>query len=102
MPEVKIEFRNVSKTFYPPGKGSGPVIAVRDLNFKVQANEITCFIGPSGCGKSTILNLIAGFLEPTEGEIQFKGQPLSGIGPDRMMVFQGRFSFHDVSFTGNA
>ncbi len=101
MAEVKIEFRNVTKTFYPPGKGSESVIAVRDLSFKVQANEITCFIGPSGCGKSTILNLIAGFLEPTVGEVEFKGHPLSGIGPDRMMVFQSPVLFPWMTVMNN-
>jgi len=101
VPEVKIEFKKVSKTFYPPGKGSEPVLAVRDLNFKVSSNEVTCFIGPSGCGKSTILNLIAGFIEPTEGEVLFQGTPLSGIGPDRVMVFQSPVLFPWMTVLNN-
>jgi NitT/TauT family transport system ATP-binding protein len=51
------------------------------------------FLGPSGCGKSTILKAVAGLLAPEAGSIAIDGQPVSGTGRDRGMVFQGYTSF---------
>ena len=53
--------------------------AVRDSNFEVARGEFFGLLGPSGCGKSTTLNLVAGFLEPTEGEIRLSGKLLNGV-----------------------
>jgi ABC-type nitrate/sulfonate/bicarbonate transport system ATPase subunit len=58
-------------------------------------------IGPSGCGKSTILNLIAGFLQPTEGQILVGGKPVSGPGRDRGMIFQQYSSFPHLTVIEN-
>ena len=58
-------------------------------------------IGPSGCGKSTILNLIAGFLQPTEGEVLVGGQPIPGPGRDRGMIFQQYSSFPHLTVMKN-
>jgi ABC-type nitrate/sulfonate/bicarbonate transport system ATPase subunit len=58
-------------------------------------------IGPSGCGKSTILNLIAGFLKPTEGEILVGGKPVPGPGRDRGMIFQQYSSFPHLTVLQN-
>src|SRR3990170_2345332 len=81
----KIEFQKVSKTFGTPG---GKVEAVREIDLKIAENEIVCFVGPSGCGKSTLVNLAAGFLLPTEGQVLTDGRPVTQPGPDRAVVFQ--------------
>ncbi len=60
---------------------------------KPQVGELGVFLGPSGCGKSTILKALAGLLEPDSGRILIDGQPISGTGRDRGMVFQSYTSF---------
>src|SRR5205807_495329 len=80
-----VEFRNVTVRF-------GSVTALHDVSFAIEdepdRGEFISLIGPSGCGKSTILNLIAGFLQPTQGTILVGGQPILGPGRDRGMIFQ--------------
>ena len=63
-----------------------PVLS--DASFSLEAGEFVCLLGPSGCGKTTLLNLIAGFLSPSGGELAFEGRPIAGPGPDRAVVFQ--------------
>lgn len=73
------------------------VQAVEDVNLTVAnkpgVGELAVFLGPSGCGKSTILKAVAGLLEPDAGTILLDGQPVSGTGRDRGMVFQSYTSF---------
>jgi osmoprotectant transport system ATP-binding protein len=66
-----IILRQVTKIF---GDGSP---AVSNVNAKILPRQTTVLIGPSGCGKSTLLRLIIGLLEPTSGEIEFDGQPVT-------------------------
>ncbi len=81
----QIEVRHVSLIYDTP---SGPVNAVEDASFSMEASQFLCLVGPSGCGKSTLLNIIAGFLKPTSGEILIGGNPVTGYGMDRGVVFQ--------------
>lgn len=80
-----IEVQGVSLVYDTP---DGPVKAVQDVRFTVEGSEFLCLVGQSGCGKTTMLNIIAGFLTPTAGEIRIGGKPVTGRGLDRGIVFQ--------------
>ena len=60
------------------------LIAVNKVNFHIDANEILGLIGPNGAGKTTLVNVIAGVYAPSQGDIQFKGQRISGMKPFRI------------------
>jgi NitT/TauT family transport system ATP-binding protein len=64
------------------------VTATYRVSFDIFPAERYVILGPSGCGKSTILKAIAGFIKPVEGQILLKNKPVTGPGPDRLMVFQ--------------
>jgi len=80
-----IEVRNVSLIYDTP---SGRVTGVDGVTFDIDQSQFLCLVGPSGCGKTTLLNIIAGFLNPTAGEIRIAGQAVTGHGMDRGIVFQ--------------
>jgi NitT/TauT family transport system ATP-binding protein len=80
-----IDVRNIS---YQYETAAGPLLAVKDVSFSVPPAEFLCVLGPSGCGKTTILNMLAGFLAPTRGEILIDGQAISGQSQNRGVVFQ--------------
>ena len=86
-----IEVRNVSLTYDTP---AGEVPAVAGVSFDIETSEFLCLVGPSGCGKSTLLNVIAGFVAPTAGDIRIAGEPVSGHGLDRGVVFQDLSLIH--------
>lgn len=65
--------------------------AIKDVSFSVRKGDLVCLLGPSGCGKTTILNMLAGLLSPTDGDILFDGKSVVNIAPkDRQIgyVFQ--------------
>src|SRR5256885_9022011 len=80
-----IEVRDVSLPYDTP---SAQVAGVQAASFDIDQSEFLCIVGPSGCCKATLLNLIAGFLIPTGGEIRIGGKAVSGHGSDRGVVFQ--------------
>ncbi len=80
-----IEVRNVSLSYDTP---AGRTEAVRAASFGAAPSEFVCLVGPSGCGKTTLLNMIAGFLSPSGGDILIGGRPVNGQGLDRGIVFQ--------------
>lgn len=63
--------------------GGADVIALKDINLEIASGEFICLLGPSGCGKSTLLNAIAGFSQPTSGQILAGGKLITEPGPDR-------------------
>jgi len=96
---------DVSKV-YPTPKGPYPVL--EGVNLTVHQGEFICVIGHSGCGKSTLLNMVAGFNQPTSGEVRLGSKPITQPGPDRMVVFQNyallpwRTAFENIYLAVNA
>ncbi|HSY49227.1 MAG TPA: ABC transporter ATP-binding protein [Thermoanaerobaculia bacterium] len=83
--EPEIHIRGVRKVFGTNGAG---VVALDGIDLDVARGELVCLLGPSGCGKTTLLNAVAGFSLPTDGEIVAAGRLVTEPGPDRGMVFQ--------------
>ena len=82
-----LSLNHLSKTYFDP-YADKHVTAVRDVSLCVNQGEFVAIVGPSGCGKTTILNMIAGFLPITGGDILLDGKPVTGPGPERGVVFQ--------------
>ncbi len=86
---------------YAGTKLAAPLPALRDVTLRIERGEFICVIGPSGCGKSTLLSAIAGHLSEYEGKILVEGNPASGPGRDRVMVFQQPTLFPWYTVTEN-
>jgi spermidine/putrescine transport system ATP-binding protein len=76
---VAVRLAGITKRF-------GDFVAVDDLNLDIYEGEFFSLLGPSGCGKTTTLRMIAGFEDPTEGEISVAGQEVQGVPPYRRPV----------------
>lgn len=76
-----LELRNVGKHF-----GGQPIL--HDVNLSIEQGEFVAIVGYSGQGKTTLISLIAGLIKPDTGTVQLNGQPVTGPGPDRGLVFQ--------------
>ena len=77
--KVAVELSGVTKSF-------GEFVAVDDLTLQIYEGEFFSLLGPSGCGKTTTLRMLAGFEEPTRGEISVAGEPMRGVPPYRRPV----------------
>jgi NitT/TauT family transport system ATP-binding protein len=84
MSHVSVE--HVSKVHF--STRDEPLLALIGVDFRVEANEFFSIVGPSGCGKTTLLNLLAGFEQPTRGELRVGGQLVTKPGWERAVVFQ--------------
>jgi len=79
-----LKVSNLSKTYF--NHKAKPVSALSNINFHVDVGEIIAIVGPSGSGKSTLLHLLAGLIEPSEGQVLFgnelnvNGKPRIGLG----------------------
>ncbi len=92
-----IEFRHVTKRF-------GDFLAVDDLTLTIYERVFFALLGPSGCGKTTLMRMVAGFEEPTSGQVLLDGQDLAGVPPYRRptnMMFQSYALFPHMSVEGN-
>ena len=81
-----ITLKNVRKDFQT-GNGAA-FTALGNVNLSVAESEFVCILGPSGCGKSTMLRVIAGLEDATEGQVIYRGRPISGPHREIGMVFQ--------------
>jgi spermidine/putrescine transport system ATP-binding protein len=92
-----VELQHVVKRF-------GDTVAVHDLSLQIRDGEFFSLIGPSGCGKTTTLRMIAGFEQPTDGEIWIGGQPVAGVPAHRRpvnTVFQNYALFPHMTVAEN-
>ncbi|MGE0417509.1 MAG: ABC transporter ATP-binding protein [Acetobacteraceae bacterium] len=89
----------VTRSF--PVRSGREVVAIRDLSLDIAHGEFLCLLGASGCGKSTMLNMFAGFLQPTLGEVRLRGVPITRIEPRCGMVFQSYALFPWRTVRGN-
>jgi putative ABC transport system ATP-binding protein len=83
---LAVRCRGVTKQF---GRGNTAVMALRGVNFDVWLGELTLLVGPSGCGKTTLLSVIAGILDPTDGEVQVLGIDVTELSNGRKVRFRG-------------
>ena len=102
LPDFGVEARSIVKTF---GAGTiHEVTALNDVSLAIESNEFFTLLGPSGCGKTTMLRLIAGFEQPTAGEILLFGERMGDLPPNRRTVntvFQHYALFPHMSVAEN-
>lgn len=86
------------------GKRFGDFVAVENLDLQVERGEFVSLLGPSGCGKTTTLQMIAGFIDPTRGEVSVNGRSLLGLRPEKRgmgIVFQSYALFPHMTVAEN-
>jgi spermidine/putrescine transport system ATP-binding protein len=74
-----ISIRNVTKTF-------GDVVAIDDISLDIREGEFLTLLGPSGCGKTTTMRIVAGFEDPSAGQILLRGTDVVGVPPNKRAV----------------
>ena len=92
-----VRFEAVTKRF-------GAATAVDALNLTIERGEFFSLLGPSGCGKTTTLRMVAGFEQPTEGQVYLDGEPVAKVPPYKRnvnTVFQSYALFDHLDVTGN-
>lgn len=94
-----LQIDNVSMTFELPN--GGKVEALKNIKLDIKEGELMSVLGPSGCGKTTLLNILAGFLAPTEGRTLLGEHVVSGPSSERGMVFQQGALFEWMSVSKN-
>lgn len=97
--EALIECRALSHRYAT--RLGGETTALAHLDLRIGAGEFVCLLGPSGCGKTTLLNMLAGFVAPAEGELLVSGARVHGPAPERGVVFQEYSLFPWLTIAGN-
>ncbi|MBW1643354.1 MAG: ABC transporter ATP-binding protein, partial [Deltaproteobacteria bacterium] len=98
MPLLKI--RNI-ETYY------GPIMAIKGVSLDVEEGSIVTILGANGAGKTTILKTISGVMDPEKGSIEFLGQSIEGLAPDKIVrmgishVPEGREVFEELTVKEN-
>ena len=93
-----LELRNVSKSY---GSGENKVEVLKNINLTINEGEFIAIVGFTGSGKTTLISLVAGLIEPDEGEILLNGKKINGPGPDRGVIFQNYSLLPWLSVQGN-
>lgn len=93
-----LSFKDVCKGF---GQGASRTEVLKNINLDIADGEFIAILGFSGTGKSTLMNMIAGLETPDSGSLTFKGQPISGPGPERGLVFQSYSLMPWLTVKGN-
>ena len=101
MPESQtlLEVENLVKSY--PGADHGHRVILEDLNFRLRPGEIVAVLGKSGSGKSTFLRLLAGLSQPSQGQVRYRGQNVTGPVKGAGMVFQTFALFPWLTVLGN-
>jgi NitT/TauT family transport system ATP-binding protein len=95
-----LQVDDLGKEFAGRGRAAG-VVALDRVSLSVGDGEIVCIVGPSGCGKTTLLNILAGFEQPTSGTATFRGARITRPGTERGVVFQQAALFPWLSAIAN-
>jgi NitT/TauT family transport system ATP-binding protein len=82
-----ISVRDLSVTYHVARTGK-TLTAIEGVDLDVHEGEFVTVLGPSGCGKTTFMNVVAGLVKPSSGTVLVGGEPITGPGPDRAVVFQ--------------
>jgi len=102
--EVLLEARNCSKTYLAEGKhpqGQQGTLVLDSIQLEIRSGEFVALLGPSGSGKSTLLRILAGLLEPSSGQVFFRGTPQHGANAHVAIVFQSFALFPWLSVLQN-
>ncbi len=86
-PEIAVSCRGVTKQF---GSGNTATMALRGVDLTVHAGQLTLLVGPSGCGKTTLISIIAGLLNPTEGDVSVFGTVLPKLAGRQLVDFRAQ------------
>jgi len=98
--QPKIVCQDVSKIF-TQRYGTVTIPVLESIDLAVEENEFLVIVGPGQCGKTTLLRIMAGLETPSTGRVSLDGQPVTGPGPDRGLVFQKYMLFPWRTVVGN-
>ncbi len=94
----EVLLKGVSKVYE---KDEERQVALEDCDFLVERGKLTALMGPTGCGKTVLINLIAGYEQPTSGSVYLDGEPITGPSCDRLVVFQESALFPWMTVNAN-